>query len=217
LTSTLSDRKEFYVFYSDVSGWRTFRLMLATCVVAGLSACSSGGEGDALVSEAPDTASEFRAMEAWYEAQSRQNNRALQAGDGSMPVSGVATYEGVARHYHRPDPSGGREGAETMMSAFGMVADFGSGDVEGYMSDFRREDGGPVEGMIHILGRQTTGDEMKADLEGTMSINGSNRVIDGTLDARFAGSNADGLQGTHRSTSNDGTLWGHVSAVRTDQ
>lgn len=201
-------------------GRQLARLTLALGLVGSLAACgggSGGAGGDVATPDGSSARADFSAMESWYDTQSRQNNRDLQAGNVSMPVNGVATYEGVARHYHRPDPTGGSAGSETMMSDFAVVAEFNSGEIEGYMRDFRREDGGPVDGMIAITGGTMTGNEMNADLNGRMTINGAERVIAGTLDARFAGQDAGGLQGMHQSSSNDGTLWGHVSAQRTDR
>lgn len=156
-------------------------------------------------------------MEAWFKQHAKVYNRELQYGNIAMPASGTARYEGIAEHFHRPDPKGTSVGQEIMMSQVVMTADFGSGRAEGAMGGFRRQDGGPVDGLIAIGNGVITENSLSADLSGSMTVDGDQRAIDGTLDARFAGDGADGLRGTHHSTSDDGILWGHVTAQRTDR
>ena len=83
-----------------------------TAVVAGsallLAACGGGGGSgsDGGLPGAPTPIEQLRIMESYYTNQGRLNARAAQEGTLTMPTSGTASYEGVAKHYHRPDPAG---------------------------------------------------------------------------------------------------------------
>ena len=191
-----------------------------TAVVAGsallLAACGGGGGSgsDGGLPGAPTPIEQLRIMESYYTNQGRLNARAAQEGTLTMPTSGTASYEGVAKHYHRPDPAGTNRGQVTMFSPVVMVADLESGQLEGAMGDFRREDGRSVDGLVRIENGTIRGGEISADVAGSMTIDGSRRDVAGTLEGVFVGRNAAGMSGTYNATSNDGFLWGRIEAER---
>lgn len=194
------------------------RGMLRAAVAASallLAACGGGGSSSGGGAPGgPSPIEQLRLMESYYTNQGRLNARAAQEGTLTMPTSGTASYEGVAKHYHRPDPAGTNRGQVTMFSPVVMVADLGSGQLEGAMGDFRREDGRSVEGLVRIENGTIRGGDITADVAGSMTIDGSRRDIAGTLEGVFVGPNAAGMSGTYNATSNDGVLWGRIVTER---
>lgn len=181
-----------------------------------LAACGGSGGSSSGAPEGPSAIDQLRFMENYHTNQRRLNARAAQAGTLTMPSSGTASYEGVARHVHRPDPAGSSKGQVTMFSPVVMVADLESGELEGVMGDFRREDARSVDGLVRIENGTIAGGNIVADVSGRMTVDGSRRDIAGSLDGQFVGPDAAGMSGTYIASSNDGALWGTIGAERVD-
>lgn len=192
------------------------RVIASAGTVLLVAACGGGGSGGSSSGspEGPSAIEQLRLMESYHTNQGRLNARAAAESTLTMPTSGTASYQGVAKHFHRPDPAGTNRGQVTMFSPVVMVADLDSGQLEGAMGDFRREDGRTVDGLVRIQKGTIDGGTIAADVSGSMTIDGSRRNITGSLEGQFMGPEAAGMSGTYNASSNDGVLWGRIVTER---
>jgi hypothetical protein len=184
---------------------------LATSTTVILAAC--GGSNDGSATNPTTSPNQFSSMETWFSAQSRINVRNISEGKVSMPISGTASYQGVANHRHRPNNNSGVD-SEILMANVVLLADFETGTISGLVGNFIRSNGEGVAGEFSIENGIITDSRLVATIDGGILINGQYWIMDGSVDGAFGGQDAAGIQAQYNS--NTYTGWGIISTVRTD-
>lgn len=171
------------------------RLALLLAPVALLSAC--GGGSTTSLSEASFSQLEDRGL-----ALADRFETADVTTVENMPVSGTASYSGVAAYME-----GGlldktileltTTDEASLASAMQLNANFSSGTIDGAFTNFQsdQEGYGDVNGRINIRDGEIFENQLIADLDGTIDGGGERGTITGVMGGAFLGRRGQGVGG----------------------
>lgn len=162
-----------------------FFLVAALPLVGVLAACSSsGGAGSASFDE---LARQGNALASRLE-------NADPTPVANMPSSGSATYRGIAAYSDTPNAEFILENGE-IVSQVELNADFSSGAVDGKLTNFRWYDNDRIAGSVDIRNGSIEGNELYADLSGSLTYGDGAEDVRGDLAGIFAGQDAGAVVG----------------------
>lgn len=134
----------------------------------------------------------------------------------NMPVSGTATYVGVAG-LSSAAPFSSYDDAELIGQAV-LTADLSKHELSGSMTGFRDMSNDAFSGTIVIDNGQITGNGFNGDVSGSLTspgASGGTVALSGTTSGNFMGTDAEGLLGTMSGTrtgSASGAFYGLIGA-----
>ncbi len=134
-----------------------------------------------------------------------------------MPNSGTASYSGVAA-FGSANEIDALLNSPAMVSEVSFEANFGTGEIDGTFDAFQGASGESISGSLTLSQGTIANAAMSAQIDGTLSIQGSSNAISGIAVGQFTGATADGiggaLAGTQTSASNTSDLFGIFGATR---
>lgn len=209
------------------------RSLLLTVAAASLAACSDVGSEDVADS------ARFAELVAASTDLAYQNNIGIGPTEAvDVPVSGSATFEGFASFTTKSDYEAAYAEAledgdpfprdifiaqhPAIVSDLTMTADFEAGTIEGRAHDFEGAGGAEVEGELAIANGRIDpvdgGPHFEADLDGTLTEDGTDVAYDGEFIGHFVGDDAQGLRASGEalatSAAGEEIVYGVISADR---
>lgn len=104
---------------------------------------------------------------------------------GDLPDSGTATYSGIATlNYDRMREIGSEN--NDYFADITFETDFGTGEVEGSMTNFESPEG-EVDGQLVLVNGEVEGNGVDGDFEGTLNDDGDEIEVDVDVDSSFLG------------------------------
>lgn len=132
----------------------------------------------------------------------------------SMPTSGTATYRGVAAYSDVADVGYIAQNAEVVSNAT-LTANFSNDSISGKLDNFKDYENTAIPGTVNIRNGKIRGNEIEADLNGSVNLGGRNSSVNGDLAGGFIGPKADAIAGAVAAdVSNYGTIYGILGAER---
>lgn len=181
---------------------KKMHVLLGSCGVIVLSACggasTSGGSPDGPPGEGIGTTS-FESLSADAKNLMQKYESAPLSSVAAMPLSGSATYRGVAAYsLDSSDPNSVVQNADAL-SQIELSANFALSQIEGRAYDFKSFDPNiTVEGQIDLEG-SISGNAFSAVANGTTSESGYGESFDitynGSVQGTFVGDSAQALVG----------------------
>jgi hypothetical protein len=114
--------------------------------------------------------------------------------EAQMPMTGTATYRGVAAFGLDADPDVIIETAE-ILSNLTLNANFASGAIDSSMTNFRDLQNNVGTGGLDISNGTIIGSQFTADIGGNVALGGESVQIAGEMLGDFVGSGAEYLEG----------------------
>jgi len=132
-----------------------------------------------------------------------QRNDTLSAAS-VVPISGQATYNGVAAYSMTTSSPQGILNTPEQLSDVMFSIDFESGVVEGAATDFRRRDGSQLAGGFELTNGSITDDRIVAAASGSMTLGGRVVDVEGDVTGALLGVSGENIVGTGTLESTDG-------------
>lgn len=176
-------------------------ISISLCLVSSISAC-----GGSSTSGGPS----FETLSTSGSALLEQYGNAAPTGVDNMPITGTATYRGVAAYSSdSSDPVYIAQYADTL-SELELNANFGTSTISGRAYNFKTNvPGVSIDGQVNVNGT-ISGNTFDADLSGsTVESNEAitaNLNYTGTAQGEFVGTDAQAVRGTGTATGDAGIL-----------
>jgi hypothetical protein len=148
-------------------------ILAGTCVLA---ACGGGGGGAASLEDQMNTGEEL--IERFGDAD--------RTAVDDMPMTGTATYDGVAEL---------RTNEASVGADLELVADFEASSVDGTFDNFNDPEGFEIGGSVSVSDGQIVGNSLAGDLDGQLTVEGEDVGVTGAIFGEFVGENAEGIRG----------------------
>jgi hypothetical protein len=182
----------------------TFRLTAAIALAFGLAGCVGGSGGDLAIAEPTEdvlkdaeaeTSAEkikidiegLERLSGEFTEQDRYFRMWKPAIAATIPLSGTATYNGIAAFGEGAAYGKVDAGSPDMVADMALTVNFGTSKVTGAMWDFHDKDGKSGGGSIDLRGNQDS-TSVKASGTSTIHWGDSNQIVSVDVDAYFLAS-----------------------------
>lgn len=130
-----------------------------------------------------------------------------------MPSSGSATYRGTAQFSDEMDVDEILDDPDAA-STIRMNANFRQNTITGELENFRNDDNERVPGVVRITSGRISGNGVRGQLSGDLTVNGERQRVRGQIEGQFVGNRPNGVLGGIAGTVGGEPVYGVFSAER---